>query len=143
MIGPVTVLQRLLGLKPHEGRLAARLYCISFFLGVALISFDLAVSTALVVALSSGELIFARSVAVLAAPLTGMVLLWLRPRLSFTALALGPLTVGILALLGLVLCLGQATPGLPYLMVLRAFSYVLEALAVTSFWAVTARLLNI
>src|SRR5215510_13736072 len=123
MTGPTNVLHRLLGLQPHEGRLAARLYCISFFLGVALVSFDLAVSTALVVGLSSGELIFARSVAVVAAPLTGMVLLWLRPRLSFTAMALGPLTVVVLALLGLVLCVRQATPGLPYLMVLRAFSY--------------------
>ena len=73
----VNVLQRLLGLQPHESRLAARLFFISFFLGVALVSFDLVVSTALVVGLSSGEMIFARSVAVGAAPLTGMVLLWL------------------------------------------------------------------
>src|SRR5262249_44871829 len=65
------------------------------------------------------------------------------PRLSFTAMALGPLIVVVLALLGLVLCLWQATPGLPYLMVLRAFSYVLDALAVTSFWTVTARLLDV
>jgi len=139
----VNVLQRLLGLQPHESRMAARLFFISFFLGVALVSFDLAVSTALVVGLSSGEMIFARSVAVGAAPLTGMVLLWLRPRLSFTAIALGPLTVVVLVLLGLVLGLWQATLGLPYLMVLRACSYVLDALAMTSFWAVTARLLDI
>jgi AAA family ATP:ADP antiporter len=143
LIWPANVLQRLLGLKPHESRLAARLFFISFFIGVALVSFDLAVSTALVVELGPGELIVARSVPVAAAPLTGMVLLWLRPRLSFTAMALGPLSVVVLALLGLVLCLWQATPGLSYLMVLRAFSYVLDALAVTSFWAVTARLLDI
>src|SRR4051794_18469448 len=82
---------RIFGIERSEVARAAALFLLSFVLGLSIVSFDLAMSTSIALTLDPAELPWSQVVLAVAGPVAGLLLDWLRPRMSMTMFVTVPL----------------------------------------------------
>lgn len=133
---------RVLGLRPGEVAPASALFALSFVLGLACITLEVAVSTGLLVGLDATELPWKHVVSGVALPLAGAALAWARPRVSFAWFVTAPLVSIAVPLLALVILLGDAAPG-PAWLLLWGGTRILSAAAIVAFWSIAARTFDV
>lgn len=143
MIGPAAPLMRLLGVRRGEAGRAAVLFLLSFVLGLSLVSFDLALSTSLVLTLSVQELAWTQVVLAGVVPFAGLAMAWLRPRLSTILFVTLPLAVVACVVLLLILLVPDGKFGTLTLLALWSAEHVLSAFAIVGFWTVAAHAFDV